>query len=362
MAVSTSKQKKVKPEYWCYTCNRKFAQQASLQRHNKQHHGKNVQATQFVPSNSGAIGSIENHNYQENESYLSGEHFQHNGPEFSGATEHFTDYQTSEGYYQESFNENYTEEIDDTNHYDTTSQNLETDSQVIKTENYDYYYEGENEYEMKDGSQEETTVTENYVEGYGTEQYKTEDIYNEETGGYEEEYFEDIPKSENTNEGTSYQYVEGDYMDGHYYENDSSQVCESSFQTTAEGNGYYETEGDGYYNYNGEWEENELNGDTYLGGQTEGGAKRRPNSKGSSGSFHCSQCSKSFSNKSNLKRHFNSTHCFPCKVCSQKFADKTMMETHYKQEHLINCHICGKTFSNKSNMNRHIKTAHADAE
>ena len=77
-----------------------------------------------------------------------------------------------------------------------------------------------------------------------------------------------------------------------------------------------------------------------------------------SGSYPCPECQKRFSNNSNLKRHFNSTHCFPCKECGQKYGNKDTMEIHFKQEHLINCHVCSKTFSNNSNLNRHIKQAH----
>ena len=77
-----------------------------------------------------------------------------------------------------------------------------------------------------------------------------------------------------------------------------------------------------------------------------------------SGSYPCPECPKRFSNNSNLKRHFNSTHCFPCKECGQKYRNKDTLEIHFKQEHLINCHVCSKTFSNNSNLNRHIKQAH----
>ena len=366
-AVKSSTPKKEKQEYWCQPCNRKFAQRASLQRHQNQHHSQqinsssseNTQLNQYSATNTNAPVSITNKTVIVNQIYVNGRYSENSGSIDSGINEPYGDYNGSEGYYQENYGENYSEEMCDSNQYDWNSQNSNFDNPAIKTDNSEYFYEGENTYGTEGGSQHlnwselESTKTENYGEEHYTDRYKVE---------LSEDYFEDPSTTEHINNSMTYNYEDSNYTEeqlyGNQFETNNGQMYDSSFQYDAQQNGCYEGEDPGYYNHNGDWGTNEQNSEEYQYSSMDGANNSQSKSKDSSGSFQCSQCTKTFSNKSNMMRHFNSTHCFPCKICKQKFVDKTMMETHYKQEHMINCNICGKTFSNKSNLQRHVKTAH----
>lgn len=362
--MKTSNKKKEKAEHWCYICNRKFAQQASLQRHNKQHHGQNTEENRnYTITKSVTITetvSVTNNAASFNEKLKNGEYSNFHGSTNGGFNESYgNSVQSTDGYYQ-NYGDNYGGEMSD-NQYTGSFKNSDFYNQGVTPETSGYYYEGNNTYQTEEGSQHGSLMSSNYGEEYYSEQYKSEDVCQEEYGDYKDQYFVDIP-SENSQENGSYNYEESNYTEEQYFENynksNNEQICESSFLNSSQENGNFETEDGTCYNYDGDWDTNELNSETYSSTPMEAVNKRQPNSVGSGGGFNCSQCTKTFSNKSNLNRHFNSTHCFPCKVCSQKFVDKVMMETHYKEEHLINCNVCGKTFSNKSNLNRHIKTAH----
>ena len=363
--IKPSSQKKEKPEHWCYSCNRKFAQQASLQRHNKQHHGQNTKGNQnYTITKSVTITetvSVTNNEGKFKENFTNGEHSHYNESTNSGIDKPYGDMVNgSDSYCQENYGESYGDISD--NQYNGSSQNSEFYNHGAIPEYSNYYYNGANTYKSEEGGQHDSIMTTNYGEDYYSEPYSAEDECKEEYGDYKDQYFVDIPQSENTQESGSYNYEEGNYNEEYHFENNTNssngQTCDLSFQNEPHDNDYFETEDGTYSNYNGDWETNELNGEAQNFGSMEGVNKRQPNVIGSGGGFNCSQCTKSFSNKSNLNRHFNSTHCFPCKVCKQKFVDKSMMEAHYKHEHLINCNVCGKIFSNRSNLNRHIKTAH----
>ena len=112
------------------------------------------------------------------------------------------------------------------NHVFNIPQNSEFYNQGNIPEYSNYYYNGENSY---------------------SEQYNAEDECKEEFGDYKDQYFVDIPQSENTQESGSYNYEEGNYNEEYYFENNTNsstgQTCDSSFQNDFQENDNFESEG-----------------------------------------------------------------------------------------------------------------------
>ena len=76
--------------------------------------------------------------------------------------------------------------------------------------------------------------------------------------------------------------------------------------------------------------------------------------------FYCEFCSRSYSEKQNLKRHQISTHegkRFDCSICNKMFTRKSKLNNHVcvetSDENL--CLNCKKTFFNIYNLKRHLK-------
>ena len=71
--------------------------------------------------------------------------------------------------------------------------------------------------------------------------------------------------------------------------------------------------------------------------------------------FHCSQCTKSFTNQSNLLRHMKKDHdTFSCDICSQLFSKWAQLKKHNTQF----CHHCMKHIGPQ--LKRHINSVHKD--
>ena len=87
----------------------------------------------------------------------------------------------------------------------------------------------------------------------------------------------------------------------------------------------------------------------------------------------CSQCSKTFANRSNLQKHINRIHKriikAECEICEEKFFSsdelKFHKKKHYEKEKKLKlkvvkkklkhcCDICDKTFASVTNLNYHF--------
>lgn len=76
--------------------------------------------------------------------------------------------------------------------------------------------------------------------------------------------------------------------------------------------------------------------------------------------YICEKCEKSFSIKSNLKRHMQShmrEEQFTCWKCGIKCSSEKKLAIHFRIHETIShkCPECGKLFQNKSNLTRHLK-------
>ena len=88
--------------------------------------------------------------------------------------------------------------------------------------------------------------------------------------------------------------------------------------------------------------------------------------------FNCNQCDKTFDKRRKLKYHNNYVHLkkfthikvkkvVTCKICNKNF-DSKYLKAHQTSVHLgiksVSCDECGKSFSNKSDLKRHLKNVH----
>ena len=86
------------------------------------------------------------------------------------------------------------------------------------------------------------------------------------------------------------------------------------------------------------------------------------------GDFKCNECGKEFKHRYELKKHMfkHMEPTFVCDFCGKRFKRREALVHHYKQLHqettklLLNCSECPKTFSEKSSLARHIKSNHSN--
>ncbi|CAK8686468.1 unnamed protein product [Clavelina lepadiformis] len=77
--------------------------------------------------------------------------------------------------------------------------------------------------------------------------------------------------------------------------------------------------------------------------------------------FCCTVCAKSFTKKSNMKRHLKThtgTRLYQCEVCSKSFSLSSNLQRHMKVhsgERPYKCKVCCKSFSDSSDLKRHMK-------
>jgi uncharacterized Zn-finger protein len=82
--------------------------------------------------------------------------------------------------------------------------------------------------------------------------------------------------------------------------------------------------------------------------------------------FNCNFCERSFSRKSNLKRHIYALHeqqgRYQCNCCPKNYGTIACLKSHIKYSHeklsSHKCTICQKSYARKMSLKRHIKTVH----
>ncbi len=83
------------------------------------------------------------------------------------------------------------------------------------------------------------------------------------------------------------------------------------------------------------------------------------------GKFNCPECGEVFSSRIKFNRHKMKTHrnsTFPCSQCEKSFSEKSDLIRHVKTIHQriqdFICSLCGKRFNQIGNLRRHISTVH----
>ena len=81
--------------------------------------------------------------------------------------------------------------------------------------------------------------------------------------------------------------------------------------------------------------------------------------------YQCDICEKSFTMKSDLRRHVATVHNkerpFQCPQCSKTFGQSGSLKTHVSVVHnkeSFQCSKCSKTFTRKINMKEHVTNVH----
>jgi DNA-directed RNA polymerase subunit RPC12/RpoP len=81
--------------------------------------------------------------------------------------------------------------------------------------------------------------------------------------------------------------------------------------------------------------------------------------------FSCNRCNKTFTRKSNLKRHQDSVHSterpFQCPYCSFSTKRKDILDRHIREKHFgvrYNCEICKESFTQLTSLKRHANSVH----
>ena len=81
--------------------------------------------------------------------------------------------------------------------------------------------------------------------------------------------------------------------------------------------------------------------------------------------FSCHLCEKSFTDKTNMKRHIICVHegikQFSCHLCEKAFTKKVSMKRHISSVHegiKIVCHLCKKSFGRKYELKAHVLRIH----
>ena len=86
--------------------------------------------------------------------------------------------------------------------------------------------------------------------------------------------------------------------------------------------------------------------------------------------FACNVCDKSYSQKSQLKKHKALKHgvenLFYCCECDEVFTDKVELayhaKTHSVSDHAFTCHDCGKIFMREGDLESHVAVHERDVE
>ena len=78
--------------------------------------------------------------------------------------------------------------------------------------------------------------------------------------------------------------------------------------------------------------------------------------------FPCKYCEKTFTRKSNAKKHARITHKnFICEICKEQFTDKIKFHSHknfHKYGESFACPFCNMNLSRRANLENHLRTIH----